>query len=59
MKYKDCRAKIFYPGIEAGKEYCLCRIEASKKDCLRKGLRSSKDFLSRETNKIFPTLRSC
>ena len=25
LKYKSCRAKIVYPGIEAGKKYCLCR----------------------------------
>ena len=23
LKYKNCRAKIVYPGIEAGKEYGL------------------------------------
>ena len=25
LKYNGCRAKIAYPGIEAGKRYCLCR----------------------------------
>ena len=25
LKYKSCQAKIFYPGVEAGKKYCLYR----------------------------------
>ena len=41
LKYKSCRAKIIYPGIEAGKgiQIVYAGIEASKKDCLCKGLR--------------------
>ena len=25
LKYKICRAKIVYLGIEANKKYCLCK----------------------------------
>ena len=26
LEYKSCRAKTVYPGIEAGKKYCLCSV---------------------------------
>ena len=50
LKYKICRAKIFCPGVEAGKKYCPYRSKGQR----------SKDrvSLSRETNTIFPALRS-
>ena len=58
LKYKNCRAKIFYPGVEAGKKYCLYR-EWSQQE--RLSIQRFKDSLgrSRKTNTIFPTLRPC
>ena len=26
LKYKSWRGKIVYPGIEASKKYCLCKV---------------------------------